>query len=124
MAYKDFTQISVWQKAKTLLVSIYGLSKQFPEDERLGLTSDIRRAANSVVYNIAEGYGRFEGRDKSNYYKSGRGSVYKVISQLFVATELKYLNDSEVNNVVDGYKDVITELDSIIKTAENKLRHD
>jgi len=120
MAYKDFTKMSVWQKAKTLLVSIYQLSKKFPNDERFGLTSDIRRAANSVVHNIAEGYGRFEGRDKSRFYKFSRGSAYEVISQLIVSTELKYLDVSEVNSKIESYKDVITELDLLIKTVENK----
>jgi four helix bundle protein len=120
MVYKDFTQMSVWQKAKTLLVSIYSVSKQFPDDEKFSLTSDIRRAANSVVHNIAEGYGRFERMDKSRFYKFSRGSAYEVISQLIVSTELKYLKDSEVNQIIDSYKEVITELDLLIKTVENK----
>ncbi|MCB2209033.1 MAG: four helix bundle protein [Bacteroidetes bacterium] len=120
MAYKDFTQMSVWKKAKTLLVSIYSVSKQFPDDEKFGPTSDIRRAANSVAHNIAEGYGRFEGRDKSRFYKFSRGSAYEVTSQLIVSTELKYLKDSEVNPIIDSYKEVITELDLLIKTVENK----
>ncbi len=99
---------------------LYQLSKKFPDDERFGLTSDIRRAANSIVHNIAEGYGRFEGRDKSRFYKFSRGSAYEVISQLIVSSELKYLNDSEVNPKIDSCKDVITELDLLIKTVENK----
>ena len=42
-----------------------------------------------------------------------------MISQLIVSTELKYLKDSEVNPKIDSYKDVITELDLLIKTVEN-----
>ena len=120
MVYTDFTQMSVWKKTSKLLVKIYDISKQFPDEERFGLTSDIRRAANSVTHNIAEGYGRFEGRDKSRFYKISRGSAYEVISQLIVSAELNYLNKRNINNVINGFKEVITELDLLIKTVETK----
>ena len=60
MAYKDFTQFTVWQKGFKQLLEIYRITKNFPAEERYGLVSDIRRSANSVVHNIAEGFGRFE----------------------------------------------------------------
>jgi four helix bundle protein len=49
----------------------------FPPDERFALTDDLKRAANSVVHNLAEGYGRFEARDKTRFYKIARGSAYE-----------------------------------------------
>ena len=55
MGFKDFTQFSVWQKGFELVIDIYNLSKEFPSEEKFGITSDMRRAANSVVHNIAEG---------------------------------------------------------------------
>lgn len=67
--FNDFRDMPVWQKAFTLLCEIYKLIKHFPPDERFALTDDLKRAANSVVHNIAEGYGRFEHRDKSRFYK-------------------------------------------------------
>jgi len=85
MAYKDFTQMTVWQKAFALLIKIYQITKSFPADERFGLISDMRRAANSAVHNISEGFGRFEVRDKSRFYKISRGSCYELISQLMAA---------------------------------------
>ena len=42
--------------------------QKFPTEEKYGLTSDIRRAANSVCHNLAEGYGRFENKNKSRFY--------------------------------------------------------
>ena len=122
MAYIDFTQMSVWKKSAILLVNIYDISKQFPDEEKFGLTSDIRRAANSVAHNIAEGYGRFEGRDKSRFYKISRGSAYEVISQLLVSVMLNYQNTENTKSVISGYKEVITELDKLIKTVETKKR--
>jgi four helix bundle protein len=54
-SYKDLT---VWQKAYSLCLSIYKLTGGFPGEEKYALTSQIRRAAVSVPPNIAEGYGR------------------------------------------------------------------
>ena len=51
----------------------------------------MRRAANSIVHNIAEGFGRYEPRDKTRFYKISRGSCYEVMSQLLVSFELKYM---------------------------------
>jgi four helix bundle protein len=93
MAYQDFTEMPVWKLAFDLLLNIYNLSKTFPTDERFGLISDLRRSANSIVHNIAEGFGRFEAKDKTRFYKISRGSAYELISQILVAHALSYITD-------------------------------
>ncbi|MBC8489648.1 MAG: four helix bundle protein [Bacteroidetes bacterium] len=120
MAYKDFTEMPVWQKAFSLLVEVYRLSKSFPKEERYGMISDIRRSANSVTHNIAEGFGRYEKRDKTRFYKISRGSAYEIISQSFVSEALEYLTKEESENLIIGYREVIDELDSMIKSIENR----
>ena len=64
--------MSVWQKAFALLRDIYKIARTFPLDEKYALTDDLRRSANSVVHNVAEGYGRFEPKDKTRFYKISR----------------------------------------------------
>ena len=95
MSYKDFTEMSVWQKSFDLLIRIYQLTKTFPTEEKFGIISDIRRAANSVVHNVAEGFGRFEKKDKTRFYKISRGSSYEVISQVLVSSALQYFNKKD-----------------------------
>lgn len=118
MSYKDFTEMSVWQKSFDLLIKIYQSTKTFPTEEKFGIISDIRRAANSVVHNIAEGFGRFERKDKTRFYKISRGSSYEVISQVLVSSALQYLDEKYEKEIISGYKLVIDELDSIIKSVE------
>jgi four helix bundle protein len=120
MTYKDFTQMSVWQKTFNLLIKIYELTKSFPKEERYGIISDIRRSANSVVHNIAEGFGRYEKKDKTRFYKISRGNIYEIISQTLVSFTLKYLTQMDKDELVAGYREIIVELDSIIKTVENR----
>ena len=76
MAYKDFTSMPVWQKALKLLIEVYQLTRKYPDHEKYGLVSDMRRAANGVLHNIAEGYGRYKNKDKTHFYKISRGSGY------------------------------------------------
>ena len=120
MAYKDFTQMSVWKKAFELLAKIYKLTKLYPKEERYGMTSDIRRSANSVVHNIAEGFGRFENRDKTRFYKISRGSAYEIISQILVSHALEYIKLNDKEELIKVYKKVIDELDMIIKSVESR----
>ncbi len=92
MAYKEFSDMPVWQAAFSLTLDIYTITKQFPADERFGLISDMRRAANSIAHNIAEGFGRYEARDKTRFYKISRGSAYELMSPLLISHGLAYID--------------------------------
>ena len=83
--YNDFRDMSVWQKAFAILREVYKIIKVFPPEEKYALTDDLRRSANSVVHNIAEGYGRFEAKDKTRFYKVSMGSAYESIIHILVA---------------------------------------
>ena len=119
MAYTDFTRMSIWQKAINLLIDIYTVTSKFPGEEKFGMISDMRRAANSVLHNIAEGYGRFENKDKSRFYKISRGSAYELISQLYASQMLGYLSKDDNDILVAEYMALITEEDLLIKSVES-----
>src|SRR4030095_16595621 len=120
MAFRDFTRMSVWQKAHELLLEIYKLTNKFPDSEKFGMTSDMRRAANSTLHNIAEGYGRFENKDKSRFYKISRGSAYELISQSLASYSLQYVNQEEKENLKWRLVGIIDEIDLIIKSVETR----
>lgn len=116
--YNDFRDMSVWQKSFALLREAYKLIRLFPPEERYALTDDLRRAANSVVHNIAEGYGRFEPRDKSRFYKIARGSAYEAMSQILVAEAEAYISYEKSEELIINYKAVIDELSALICSLE------
>jgi hypothetical protein len=70
---KTFEDLIVWQKAHSLVLEIYRISRGFPKDEIYGLTSQIRRSAASVPANIAEGFKKTRPRRESARIKHGRG---------------------------------------------------
>ena len=93
MAFR-FEDLQVWQKAIDLDEQINQLTKSFPKDELFILTSQIKRAADSVVLNIAEGS---TGQSKA-VFKVFLGyslrSAIEVVSCLFIAQKRKYIDDS------------------------------
>ena len=85
------------------------------------MVSDMKRAANSITHNIAEGQGRFEPRDKTRFYKISRGSTYELISQNIVSDKLGFINsESDREEIFEFSKQIINELDSLIFTHENR----
>ncbi len=121
MAYDDFRQMNVWQSAFNLVLKIYDETKGFPKEEKFGMVSDMRRAANSITHSIAEGFGRFEARDKTRFYKISRGSVFELMSQILVSAELGYLDKTtKSEELLIICKSVINELNSLIKSLENR----
>ena len=88
MGYKE---PDVWQLSMDLVVELYRVTASFPDEEKFGLTSQIRRAAVSVPANIAEGYGRRTPRSYSHFLRIAKGSVNELETLLIVATELGFL---------------------------------
>ncbi len=72
---KSYRDLIVWQKAMDLVVSCYRASSQFPEIERYGLLSQLRRAAVSIPANIAEGWGRDSSKEYLRYLSIAYGSL-------------------------------------------------
>jgi four helix bundle protein len=69
---QDFRKLEVWQLSHKLTVEIYRCTRQLPQDERFGLTSQIRRAAVSIEANIAEGCGRRGKMDFARFLQQAR----------------------------------------------------
>lgn len=118
MKYKDFTEFPVWQRGFKLLMLIYQVTKDFPSEEKFGLVSDMRRAANSITHNIAEGFGREGTKDKKHFYKISRGSAYELISQTLVSFSLSYLSEKDKDHMIREFKGIIEELNYLMNSLK------
>ena len=90
-----YSKLIVYQKAKSLVLSVYDLSKLFPQNELHGLTSQLRRAAVSVPLNIAEGQARKGTKQYLNFLKIAFGSTAEVKVCLELALGLGYIKEQE-----------------------------
>lgn len=100
---KSFTDLIVWQKAHHLALETYKVTKSFPDSERFGLISQMRRAAVSVPANIAEGFRRTGQKNKLQFYNMAQGSLEEVHYFIILAKDLGYLPDG--NGLMDKYQE-------------------
>ena len=107
---KSYRDLIAWQKGILLCKQVYHVTSGFPDHERFGLTSQLRRAAVSIPSNIAEGYGRRRTQDYLRFLDVARGSLAEVDTQLVLARELTYAAPSELS-VCDQ---AVIELDRIL----------
>jgi four helix bundle protein len=90
-----FRKLNVWQRARDLANALYRATDSFPEAERFGLTSQLRRAAVSIMCNIAEGSARHGRRDQLRLLNVAYSSGTEVESLLTIAHDQGLLDDTE-----------------------------
>ena len=90
-----FQDLHVWQKAHQFVLDIYRMTRPFPDDERYGLVSQMRRAAVSVPANIAEGFKRLGQRDKIRFYNIAEASLEEVKYYIILSHDLGYTSEKE-----------------------------
>jgi four helix bundle protein len=94
MKISSFREIIAWQRAMDLAESIYTATKTWPADELFGLTAQIKRAAVSVMANIAEGHGRSGPREFHHHCSMADGSLSEVEAHLLFAHRLRFIDDA------------------------------
>jgi len=94
-----FENLEVWQKSRMLVKSVYQLTSVFPNEEKYGLTSQLRRASISVSSNIAEGSTRWSRKDQARFYEIAFGSLIEVLNQLILSDDLNFLPDDSLENI-------------------------
>ena len=92
-----FKRLKVWQKSVQLVVEIYRATSSFPEQEKYGLVSQMRRCAVSISSNIAEGHGRTSDKELLRFLDIARGSIYELDTQVEISKRLNYLNLEKFN---------------------------
>jgi carbamoyl-phosphate synthase large subunit len=93
---KHYKELLVWQKGMALAKLVYDLTRQFPSDERFGLTSQLRRAAVSVPSNIAEGQARHGTGEFLQFLSHAEGSLAEIETQLLLAVEPGFSKQASV----------------------------
>ena len=105
----SFESLAVWQESRTLSRDIYKLTKLYPEEEKYGLVSQMRRACISIGSNLAEGTSRVSFLDQARFTEISFGSLMELLNQLILSFDLEYIKEetlSRIRLMIDsmGYK--------------------
>lgn len=114
---QSFTDLNAWKEAHKLVIMIYKMTKNFPKEEIFALTSQVRRAAVSIVSNIAEGFSRRSPPDKRQFYFTALGSLTETQSQLLIARDLSYLSTDDFNLIASQSVVVSKLVNGLIKSV-------
>jgi len=95
----NFEKLDVWQRAIEFADLVYSITARFPNDERFGLTNQMRRAAMSVSSNIAEGSSRSSSVDYARYIEIAAGSLFEVVFQASVGRRRNFLSEEDFSAI-------------------------
>jgi four helix bundle protein len=120
----DYRELSVWKRAHALALGIYRSTQSFPDRERYGLVAQLRRAAVSMVSNIAEGTGRQSDRELARFLRIARGSACEVECQLLLSRDLGFLKPGTWMALDADCREISRMLNGLIRSfrTENKTR--
>ena len=97
--YQTFEDLEVYQVAREFRKAMYRVAKRLPQEEKFGLTNQIRRAAVSLTNNIAEGHGRFHFLEQIKFMLQSRGSLEELLDDLNVCEDEAYLPIWEIESL-------------------------
>ena len=115
-----FEKTDVWKNARSYVTHIYTITKSFPKEELYGLTDQLRRAAVSVSSNIAEGLSRKSAKDEIHFLEYSYASLMETLSQLYVAVDLQYLHEQDLDKIRDEIGKIANQLNSLTRSIKNR----
>ncbi|MFK8287990.1 four helix bundle protein [Capnocytophaga canimorsus] len=115
----SYKELVVWQKSMDLVKRVYEVTRLFPEEEKFGLTSQIRRSAVSIPSNIAEGWGRGSLRSCLNFLRIAQGSLFELETQIYIAKGLGFSSDSHIEELISEIGKMIGSMIFKMKSRDN-----
>jgi four helix bundle protein len=119
---KTHKDLKVWSDSLALVTLVYQKTKTFPDDEKFGLISQIRRCAVSVPSNIAEGSARNSDKEFIRFLYISLGSAAELHTQLIIANNLDYLKDSEFESLSQDLESISRMISGLIRSVKIKLK--
>lgn len=116
---KTFRDLLIWQKSMELVVLVYESTDSFPDSEKYGLVSQMRRAAISLPSNIAEGYGRNTPGEFQRFLNITMGSLFEIQTQFELANRLDFLTDSTYKVMFQKSREIERMTSSFIRSINN-----
>lgn len=103
----QFKNLEIWKRSRLFCFKIYGVTSNFPDNEKFGITNQLRRASVSIPSNIAEGSSRASNKDFSRFLEIAIGSAYEIETQLLISNDLKFLESETVETLLNELEEIV-----------------
>jgi four helix bundle protein len=117
---KSFKELQVWQKGIELVEMVYKITATFPEEEKYGLRTQMRRAAVSIPSNIAEGHLRKTAKDFKQFIAIARGSCAELETQIIISYKLAFIQEDNFSNLSSKVEELSKMLSSFYSKINSK----
>jgi four helix bundle protein len=118
-----FEDLKVWNKAMELTTLVYELVKSLPDDEKYGLSSQIKRCVISIPSNIAEGAGRNTDKEFLYFLSVSLGSSYELMTQIYLLERLNFKVNTELTKqTIDLIKEIQSMNSKFQLTLKNRIK--
>lgn len=118
---KEYKKLIVWQKSMELVKIVYEISKDLPENEAYGLSSQIKRAAVSIPANIAEASGRNTEGERRQFLGIPQGSAYELETELTLLVELKLVSEQKIKPALELLEEIEKMAASLIRNLQSSF---
>ena len=120
MLFSQFEDIESWKKGRELAREIYAVTNKSPFDKDWALKDQVRRATISIISNIAEGFERNSRNAFVNYLSIAKASAGELRSQLYIAMDQQYINESDFQRLVLMANDISRLIGGLMKKLRDK----
>ena len=110
---RNYRHLQVWEKAHRLTLSVYRSTRAFPNEEKFGLTSQLRRSASSIPANLAEGCGRRSDGEMARFVQIAMGSGAELSYHLLLSRDLGLLESAVFLHLTSDLEEVMKMLSSL-----------
>ena len=117
----SFEKLAVWIEAKEFSKLIYEITTKFPDTEKFGLLSQLRRASLSITSNIAEGSARRSYKEKAHFTTLAFSSAVEVLNQLIISFELDYISEDDYLKLRETLESITNKLNALRKNQIDKF---
>ena len=122
-AYKDFTTLECWKKARKVKLFFYNeVLPKLPPEEKYHLDGQIRSASVSATANIAEGYGRYHYKEAIRFYRISRGSLYELKDHLISCLDFEYVQNDLFEKGKNLIEDAKISLNGYIHYIQKRIK--
>lgn len=115
----SFEKLKVWQESIEMVKKVYPLTTNFPDLEKFGLVSQMRRASVSVSSNLAEGTSRITSKDKAHFTTMAYSSTMEILNQLIISKELNFISEEDYLDLRNDIYKISNMLNALRKSQLN-----
>lgn len=118
----NFEKLEVWKFSIDFAKKVYEITESFPDIEKFGLISQIRRAVVSISSNVAEGSAKQSLKDQARFTEMAFGSLMEILNQMILSFKLKFIKEKDYIDIRNYIENLSRQLNALKKSQLKRYK--